>query len=182
MSEEQRPQPHAMPRGGWRTYLMPGLVIGFLGGHTLFIVIAISLATGDRSFAVVPDYYQKAVDWDDHKARLAASDALGWEAAIEPAHEVSLHGERALVVTIHDAQGRLVEGAEVEVTMYHRARAGDPLTISLAPDTPGRYTATAKMRDEGFWDFTLTARRGDQAFLVQRQQYVRGEYERGGGR
>jgi len=43
----------------------PLIVIGLLLGHMAIMFVAVVLATRDRaSSAVIPDYYQKAVDWD----------------------------------------------------------------------------------------------------------------------
>ncbi|MEM9414394.1 MAG: FixH family protein [Planctomycetota bacterium] len=163
-----------------KRFLMPGLVIGFLATHMLFIFIAISLAVGDRSFAVVPDYYQKAVDWDERKELLAASEALGWSAEILPAREVSMHGERELLVKLLDREGRPIESAHVAATLYPITRAKQLSELTLQPaDEPGQYTAIADMRQEGVWHITLYVTRGDAFYLQEEKTFVRGSYEGG---
>lgn len=160
---------------------MPGLVLGFLGAHMLFIIIAITLAVGDKSFAVVPDYYQKSQAWDTHKAELAASEALGWGVVVEPSREVSLHGERELAVVLHDAGGEPIDGAHVVVTLYHHARAKQVVQLELAPTgTPGRYAVTAELRAEGLWDISARITRGDEAYLHEEKAYIQGVYGRAG--
>ena len=43
----------------------PLIVIGLLLGHMAIMFVAVVLATRDHgSSAVIPDYYQKAVNWD----------------------------------------------------------------------------------------------------------------------
>lgn len=168
------------PSAGPRVFVMPALVLGFLGAHMLFIFIAISLAVGDRSFAVVPDYYQKAVDWDDHKAALAASAALNWDVEILPSRDVTIRGERELVVVLQDAQGRPITGAQVYATLYHHAHASRVVEAELPPsDAPGRYHVQADMRDEGVWDVTLRITHGPDTYLHQEKLYVRGSNDGG---
>lgn len=167
--------PAAAPEPGARMYLMPALVLGFLGTHMLFVFIAISLAVGDRSFAVVPDYYQKAVEWDDHKAALAASAALGWEVEVLPSRDVTLRGVRELAVVLHDAEGRPITEAQVHATLYHHANASRVVEVELIPGAyPGRYSVLAEMRDEGVWNIRLQITHGTDAYLHQDKLYVRG--------
>lgn len=42
----------------------PLIVIGLLLGHVCLMAVAVTVAVRDRSNPVVPDYYQKAADWD----------------------------------------------------------------------------------------------------------------------
>jgi nitrogen fixation protein FixH len=168
------------PQASARRFVMPAVVLGFLGAHMLFVLTAITVAVGDPSFAVVPDYYQKAVDWDEQKAERAASDALGWTVEVIPSRAVSIRGERDVEVVVHDADGVPVTGAAVSVTVYHHARASHVVEADLSPaDAPGHYAATLDMRNEGVWDITLRITRGDDRFVQAHKAYVRGAYEGG---
>jgi len=161
-----------------KRFIMPAMVLGFLGAHMLFIFVAISLAVGDRSFAVVPDYYQKAVDWDEQKQVRADSLALGWSAQVLPSREVSVRGERELAVVLLDKEGQPIEGAQVIATAYPHARAGEIAELVLPEtDEPGRYSALAEMRREGVWDITLHVTRDETVFLHEEKMFVRGAFE-----
>lgn len=151
---------------------MPAVVLGLLGGHVVFIMVAITLATGDRSLAVVPDYYGKAVDYDQRKADLADSAALGWQAEFQPSATISLTGERDLLVVLRDREGAAVEGASLGVSCYHFARASDPLTIEFSEVLPGQYVGKARLAREGFWQFELEAQRGSERFVSETKQFV----------
>ncbi|XAL99334.1 FixH family protein [Phycisphaeraceae bacterium D3-23] len=155
---------------------MPAVVFGFLGAHMVFIFTAITLAVGDRSFAVVPDYYQKAVDWDEHKAELAASAALGWQAEVTAGREVSTLGERPLTLDLHDAGGTPITGAQVSATLYPVARAKQVITVELSPvaDTPGRYSASPQMCREGTWDLSIRVERAGERYVHEQQLYAVG--------
>jgi len=174
MNDTQVPVAGEVENPGWRRFLMPGLVLAFLGGHMLFIGVAISLAVGRGSIGVIPDYYQKGVEWDQHKAALAESDRLGWEVDILPAREISVRGERELVLEVRDVDGMPVIGAAVNLTMYHHALASDQVQVELVESDPGRYTARPKMRREGIWDFSIEAVRGEERFILVEKKYVLG--------
>lgn len=155
-----------------RRFAMPAVVLGLLGGHVVFILLAITLATGDRSFAVVPDYYQKAVAYDDRKAALAVSAALGWRVALEPGAQVTSLGERDVLVRLRDREGAAVSGAQVAVSGYHFSRADEPVSFELAEALPGQYVGRAPLGREGFWWFELTAVRGGEDFFTEFKQFV----------
>jgi len=159
-------------RDSRRRFVMPAVVIGLLGGHVLFIAYAITLATGDPSFGVVPDYYQRAVGFDDRKAALQASADLGWSVELTPANSASVRGERVLALRITDVDGLPVTGASVVLDGYHVARAGNPQSCELTEVLPGQYAGTARMTREGFWEFDLAARRGETVYVTHLRQYI----------
>lgn len=155
-----------------RRYVMPAVVLGLLGGHMLFIVLVITLSTGDRSFAVVPDYYQKAVDYDERKALLAASAELGWSAQLLPGSTADVMGQREVVLQLRDVQGQPIQGLKVQATGYHLARAGDPVTVSFIEVLPGQYVGEARILKEGFWQFEIRADGADQPFICDVRQFI----------
>ena len=169
---EPTPEPGSAAASRWRVLVMPGVVCGLLGGQMIFIAIAITLATGDRSFAVVPDYYQKAVDWDQRKADLAASDALGWSIEVRPGEAADALGQRQLAVVVRGREGLPIEGATVHVDFFHHARAKDNQSAELVELVPGQYAAQVKMPQDGRWQFDLEIERGSERFVATVQQHV----------
>jgi len=152
---------------------MPAVVLGLLGGHMIFIFTAITLGTGDPSFAVVPDYYEKAVDYDERKALLAQSARLGWSVRLLPGHEADAVGLRELVVQVRDAEGEPLSGLNVRIYAYHQARASDPIAFECLELLPGQYVGQAKMSREGFWQFAIEASSGEQRFVADQKQFVK---------
>jgi hypothetical protein len=51
----------------------PLIVIALLVGHICLMTVAVAIATHDRNGAIIPDYYQKAVNWDRTQAQLRAN-------------------------------------------------------------------------------------------------------------
>jgi nitrogen fixation protein FixH len=121
----------------------------------------ILLTRDDPSFAVEPDYYRKAVEWDSTAARRARSDALGWQ--VIP-HVTGAAGGSRLSLTLVDATGAPVTGAVVQGELLHVARAAEMQVVSFASDADG-YAATVPMPRAGVWELRLEARRGGDTFL-----------------
>lgn len=121
----------------------------------------ILLTKDDPSFAVEPDYYRKAVEWDSTTARRARSDALGWQ--VTPRVTV---GDRAsvLALALVDAAGAPVTGATVRGELLHVARAADMQVVTFTSDGDG-YAATVQMPRAGVWELRLEAQRGADTFL-----------------
>lgn len=171
------PETPDTPAKPGKRFVMPAVVLGLLGGHVTFVVLAITFATGDRSFAVVPDYYQKAVDFDEHKAALEASDKLGWQIGLEPSAEADVYGNRVLVLRLTDAQGQPVRKAAVRVSCYHLADAGRSMEIELVESLPGQYVGSARVSREGFYQFDVSAIRGEERYVQGFEQFLRSAEE-----
>lgn len=154
-----------------RHWVMPAVVFGLLGGHVTFIVTAITLATGEASFAVVPDYYQKAVSYDERKALLAQSDELGWQIDLTPSDQVDTDGQRKLILQLRNAQGSPIEGMAVSIDGYHLARADQPLSMSCAEVLPGQYIGVGPITKEGYWRFAIDVSSSDEKLFVADMEF-----------
>jgi nitrogen fixation protein FixH len=121
----------------------------------------ILITKDDPSFAVEPDYYRKAVEWDSTSARRARSDALGWQ--VTPTVQVGRTNSE-LSLTLVDANGASIDGAMIAGELLHVARASQMQTIQFTARDNG-YVATVQMPRAGVWELRLDATRGDQRFL-----------------
>jgi nitrogen fixation protein FixH len=127
------------------------------------------VATGDPSFAVEPDYYQKALRWDETMAQEARNEDLGWSVAVT-FERAARAGEVKLAARVNDRAGRAIEGARVGVEAFHSARARHVLRATLSPEATGGYSAMLRLDRPGVWELRLRVERGDQVFtktLVQ---------------
>jgi len=158
--------PTRRDRRGWQwPLIVVALLVGGAGANVGLMLVAAS----DASFAVEPDYYQKALHWDETMAQQARSAALGWSvvATFEPA---ARPGEVKLTARVTDRAGDPIEGARVAVETFHSARARHVLTAALGPEAAGRYSATLPLDRPGVWEVRLRVERGSQVFtrtLVQ---------------
>jgi len=166
----------SIPKGA----MWPVMVVGLLGLNVAVVSVTLVLATRDPSFAVEPDYYDKAVAWDETARRREASRALGWIAAVEaPAEEVA-PGRREIVLTLRDAAGAPVAGAQAGAVVFHNARAADREAVTLIETEPGVYRGRTRLRMAGRWIVALEVVRGGEVF-VEELSVEAGATEGGGG-
>ncbi|HEX8916406.1 MAG TPA: FixH family protein [Humisphaera sp.] len=153
----------------------PTIIVGLLAGHTSLMVAFYFIATRDRSFSVDPDYYRKAVKWDEAQAERRASEQLGWKAEVRPADRADATGQRAVALSLTDAAGQPLPVAAIEVLYFHHAHGQDAKTAAvLADPTDGRrFPATLAMPHAGTWEFHLTAKSGTQTFVKTETVEVR---------
>mgnify|MGYP003564585753 CR=1 FL=1 len=148
-----------MKNGAWFPWMLVALLLVSVGANVYLIVRALN----DPSFAVEPDYYQKAVDWDRLQQEKAASDALGWNVIVDARHT-------ELRVRLLDRLGRPIEDAVVEVDAFHNARAADRIRGTMVPRGEGVYVLEAPFERRGIWEFRLAAVRDDRRFTHTTQE------------
>ncbi len=143
--------------------LWPGMVFGLIGLNVSVVAVTLYLAHSDASFAVEPDYYQKALAWDESTRIAAQSADLGWKAVLE----VSPSGparEPWVSLRLTDRQGVPVADARVEVTAFASARASERRKITLREVAPGLYSAALAGAQAGAWEFAISADKGADRF------------------
>lgn len=165
--ESQVPGPDR-PRGAKR---WPAFIFALIGLQLGLGAITVYFATNDPSFAVEPDAYEKALNWDDRAAARRASEALGWTYALRIG-EGDTFGDRYLFLTVKDQAGQPLESAKVSGIAFHQARAVDRLALEFRPVSPGLYRTKAALRRDGRWSIRLTVERADDVFLIDAAPYV----------
>ncbi len=132
-------------------------------------IVAISITTRDPSHAVVADYDERALNWDEERALRRASAALGWTATIRVDEAADIRGNRVIAIEISDGQ-QPVTDARLELTAFHRARAGQPHQLLMKEVGPGVYSGTLQVRHSGLWQFSGVARHNDDTFLFDERK------------
>ncbi|MCA9288786.1 MAG: FixH family protein [Phycisphaerales bacterium] len=164
-------------------WLWPVGLIALMCGSVGICVATAVVAARDPSFALEPDYYDKALAWDESAAARAASDALGWTAEVEvslPGADGAPDGARTVSLRLRDSQGEPVAADRVEIAAFHHARmrdiqrlsvgAGDP-AIDSGPGTlvlaeAGRWVWSLGEARAGVWQVRVRAARGQDVFLA----------------
>jgi len=141
-------------------WVWPGAVIGLilLGMTMTFGILYASRVDGGPE--VIPDYYDRAVVWDDMAAERAASEALGWTASIERPDEGQLR------LTVRNADGEPISGVHGTVTLMrpHRAAAVEVIPFRVdASNSAVDIPVTA--HGSGLWDVHIEARRGKDRYV-----------------
>ncbi len=148
--------------------IWPLLIVMLIGLNSSIVAITIYFASSDRTVAIEPEYYAKALKFDDTIRQREASNALGWTAtsAIRAAE-----GSRgmALEIAIVDRDGRPVADAKVSAVAFASVRSGERQCIALCPSSSstGMYTGRIRIARAGIWHLSITAKRLDDTFLQE---------------
>jgi nitrogen fixation protein FixH len=149
-------------------WIWGSVVVAFLVLQLVIGGAAFRLAGGDPSVAVMPDYHQRALNWDDELARRSRSDSLRWRATVHYGRPVD-GASRQVTIRVADADGLAITGGGAELLFFHHTRAADVMTMPLAERDPGEYVATLPIVKPGLWDLEFTLARGeDERFLDRR--------------
>ncbi|MGI9472986.1 MAG: FixH family protein [Rubripirellula sp.] len=152
-------------RAAWR---WGGLVVGLLSLQVAGGIFAIMLATGDESVAVVPDYHQKALQWDQEIAIQEASRQLGWTCEMD----ATITGDEnpGVRIALTDRQGVPVTIEQGEIEIYRHVRASDVRSVALPKGTIGVVELNDCFPSPGLWQVSLdvTDRHGNR-FTVSRE-------------
>ncbi len=121
--------------------------------------ILILSANSDPSFGVEPDYYSKALAWNDTAAQRETNTKLGWTLT------VSL-GDRAdeAVVDVRDGSGVRVEGARITGIAFANALSSQRHEITASEAPPRGYIIKRPSAHEGSWRLRLRVERGSDVF------------------
>ena len=168
MSQNILPEPKT--RSSWR---WPAIVIGLLVAHFILMMVTVLIATGDRSFTVLPKYYERALAWDQTQAKKRASDQLGWKLGIETSTKIDPLGKRKTTMTLNDAEGKPVAGAIADISYYHRTFAQQVETATLAMSAPGRFEMELPMRRSGFWEFRVLVKADGHEFVTDLTHFAK---------
>ena len=150
-----------------------GFILSFFLIQAVIWTVAISVTANDQSHAVVADYDEKALMWDEEKARRTASAQLGWQSELVVDRASDILGFREVEFQIHDANNRPVKNANVELTAFHRARVAQRQRIVLSELNNGVYAGRVQIRKTGLWQFDGVARKGDDVFMFNERQSIK---------
>ena len=140
-------------------FVPAGLITIMLGG----LLTMATIAGRDPGFALEPDYYAKAVRWDEQQAQQATNLRLGWQ--LVP-HVAPRDGERktTVLVDLKDARGQAVSGATLKLEAFANARAGTRITRELRESGAGSYGTELPPARDGLWELRFSAVRGSERF------------------
>jgi hypothetical protein len=154
----------AAPRGWYWPWFVVAALAFTVGVNIVMMVAATSDANGS---VVEPDYYRKAVAWDQAMARAAESAKLGWRTRV--ALERATADSARLVVEVTGADSLPVRGARFSAELIHNADAARPVRAVLAESRDGRYEAMVAVRRTGMWEVRLEARRDVDRFVTSQR-------------
>lgn len=137
------------------------IIVGMLIGNAISVAVLISVSSGDTKHRVLPDYYQRAANWDATMHEAQASVDLGWRA------DVAVRGREVTLVVV-DRSGAPIADAKVEVVAVPRGRVDATVTAVGVAVAPGVYRVALAGNRGGLHDVALRVVRGEQRFVEDR--------------
>lgn len=111
------------------------------------------IAARDPHFATEPDYYKKAIGWDQAQAQAASNQRLGYVVELPAAIEFDAHGNATLSITVRDRLGQPLSGARVSAEAFANAYSGKLINLSFDEESAGHYRAKLSVSHPGQWVF-----------------------------
>lgn len=143
-------------------YFWIGLVVTLLGLQVILGFFALTLATGDPSVAVVPDYYERALHWDESEALKKSSQTLGWNVQFTTEDRPT-----SLTILLQDRNKNPIEIETGTVQLYHHARASQVRRHQCETNADGKITLSDCFVKPGYWEVTLDVTSADGQHYVQ---------------
>lgn len=154
-----------------------GGIITFFVIQAILWAVALYITNNDLSHAIIPGYDQRALAWDAEAQAIAHSRELGWQVQIEVADTADARGQRLVTVRLLDRNGAALDGAKVEASYFHQARAALRETAAFTQSggsdpSPGQYSAVLPINRNGLWRFEMVVELGLEKFSQTQQTFV----------
>jgi len=154
----------AAAHAGRRFARWPMIVVGLLFLNITITGALVAYANTDSSYAVEPEFYQKALAWDQTQAQMGQNARLSWVAAGDVSPRQDAAGLRSLHLLLRDRDARPITGATVRIEAFHQARSGQRLRTELKDAGDGSYLASLPLSRPGLWEVRLIARHAAGTF------------------
>lgn len=141
-------------------YFWPGLVIGLLCLSITMSFGGLYFAQSDGGAQVIPDYYERSVEYDDEYQARVESMQLGWDVDVELK---GTDGELKVV----DEQGEPVEQLGGTLSFYRPelAEPVDEVELTAVADRPGHYRFDDATDRPGYWELAVQLQREEDVFV-----------------
>lgn len=137
----------------------PGLIIWMIVLHVGGMVAAAVLAASGGPPAVEPQFYEKAIAWDQTAAQRDRNRALNWQVAWD-----AVTGPGGATVRLTDAAGKPINDAGCTVEFFHRAHSRARQFAPLKFVADGVYKLEQPIRAFGDHEFRLTVIHDGETF------------------
>lgn len=136
--------------------------------NMVVVAITVTLAGGAERAMPEPDYYAKALRWDDHRRQLEQNARLGWSVTWS-ASDVDAAGNRRITLRVTDRSGHPVAGIVAGIHLFHNADARRRLEATCEDAQPGVCHADLPAARDGLWTLHAEITRGADRFIDDRE-------------
>lgn len=169
------PADSASPRRQSKGRRWPAMIFALIGMNMCIVAITVIAATRDPSVATEPEYYSKAVHFDDTIRQRAENARLAWSATATIVGTTA-DGALRLHVALNDEKGAGISGAAVSAELFASVRSGDRQHLTLISTNAGEgvYEAAARIDRPGLWIVRIVAKRGTETYTRQTDLLIPG--------
>ena len=130
-------------------------IVGLLGFQIVIGVGSVILAVGDPTVAIVPNYHQKALDWDASQRAVHLTEKLGWTVVPLVSLPSPVTGKRLVRVAVRDRLDQPVSDLNLSARVYHHARGSEVYELQFAETDAGYYESMTSLVQPGIWQVSL---------------------------
>jgi nitrogen fixation protein FixH len=155
-----------------RTWRWPLIIVGLLAAHVTGMVFAVVIATTDRSFVVLPNYYQRALEWDERKAATIATEHLGWQRSLRIEPTAAAGKGRSVTLRLVNASKQPIDGLHVRITAAPERKPDRVQTLDLKAAGDGCYVGPMIADVDGVWSFDIDAEHGSERYIATASPWI----------
>jgi len=162
-----RPEPQAR-KSSWIPWVFVGAMLVVVVVNAIMVTFAVKTFTG----LMVPKPFERGVAYNRVLEAQHRQDALGWTftATFDVVGE-GLDGRLALVA--RGAAGQPLDGLALEGVLARPVEAMAPVPLYFTAEGNGRYAARVDVPKPGQWDLKVTARRGDDSYILIERLFLK---------
>lgn len=131
------------------------LIVGFLSLQVAIGIVAVYLAVSDPTVAVIPNYYQSAVNWDTTRRARELTGQLGWELTVNAGPVIAQEDHRQLRLEVRSRDQAPVDDLMVSAKVFHHARGTEIHKLRLSGLGEGIYVSPIPLTQAGLWQVEL---------------------------
>ncbi len=150
-------------------------VLGWLAMVAVIItanLVMMTFAYKTSPGLVVEDYYEKGKNYNKSLEKLAAQEALGWDADLS-LPDKSVAGEKtSYVLAVADNKGAFVEADTVEIFAYRPSDVKEDFSLSMNKISEGKYAAHITFPLPGVWDIVVNIISGSDQLEVTERVFI----------
>jgi nitrogen fixation protein FixH len=147
-----------------------------LGSMLLGLGVLAAIAIDDPHFALEPNYYDKAVHWDQSQREARDSAALGVQLTLPATLALSHDGTLEIELRVAERGGSALGAAVVELEAFPNAYASRVERIALREVSAGVYRGRLSGKAQGLWELRFSISKGSLRFHQSvRRDVAKGE-------
>ena len=145
----------------WALVPVALLLCSALGVGSMAVV-----ATRDPHFATEPDYYKKAISWDQTQTQAAINQRLGYVVELPSVVTFDTQKHATLDLTLRDHLGQPVTGARLTADAFANAYSGQLVHATFEEQSAGHYRAKLTVTHPGQWVFAIVGSSEGERFTA----------------